>query len=261
MRLFVALYPPPEVVTHVGAYADRLRIGQAAADGVNVRRASADNLHVTLAFIGDVDDGRLPDVRDALDRAAQGWRTPSRRRGTRTRRPTRPAEPPGPAELSRPTEWSCPVEPARPAEPVVPEPGAEADPVVSDPVVSEAVAAEAGVVPVLARLRLAGGGRFGRGRFTVLWVGLDGDVDALALVSDAVRTELTRARVPYDRRPLRPHLTLARPGERLTRAAVNADLVELAGYVGPWWPLAEMVLMRSHPGPRPTYDRLGSWPL
>ncbi|MEV7228885.1 2'-5' RNA ligase family protein [Polymorphospora sp. NPDC051019] len=233
MRLFVALYPPPDVVRHIGAYVDGLRIGRATADGVNVRLANADNLHVTLAFLGDVDEGRLPDVRAVLDRAAPGWREPSRRRGTR-----RP---------DRSDRWRHP-----------PEPAPESDLAVG-PVPAGGVAAVAGG-PV-ARLRLAGGGRFGRGRFTVLWAGLDGDVDALYLVSGAVRSELRRSRLPYDRRLLRPHLTLARPGEWLSRAAVDADLADLAGYVGPWWPLAEMVLVASHLGPRPTYDRLGSWPL
>ena len=39
---------------------------------------------------------------------------------------------------------------------------------------------EPGGHPSPLRLRLGGGGRFGRGRFTVLWVGLHGDVAALA---------------------------------------------------------------------------------
>lgn len=214
MRLFVAAYPPPEVTDHLGAYVDRLRIGQAAAAGINVRRAGAVNVHVTVAFLGEVADDRLPDVQAALDRAARSWRTPPGRARRRA----------GPAA----------------AEPVPADPGAS--------------------VPEV-RLRLAGGGRFGRGGFTVLWVGLDGEVAALHQVSRSVRAELKRIRVPYDRRLLRPHLTIARPGERLTPPAIAADLAELARYVGPWWPLADLMLVRSHLGPHPTYDRLGSWPL
>jgi len=108
---------------------------------------------------------------------------------------------------------------------------------------------------------LAGGGRFGRGKFTVLWTGLGGDVDALRGIAGAARRSLKKARLPYDDRPWKPHLTIARPGDRLDRAAVAADRAALAGYRGPTWPAAEVVLMRSHLGPRPSYDRLAVWPL
>jgi 2'-5' RNA ligase len=104
------------------------------------------------------------------------------------------------------------------------------------------------------RLRIAGGGRFGRGRFTMVWAGLDGDVDALRGLADGVRRALRRARLPYDRKPLRPHLTLARPGDRLPADALAADLATLDAYAGPpWWP-GEVNLMRSQLGPRPSYD-------
>jgi 2'-5' RNA ligase len=108
---------------------------------------------------------------------------------------------------------------------------------------------------------LAGGGRFGRGAFTVLWTGLDGDVEALRGLAGAARRSLKKARLPYDDRPWKPHLTIARPGDRLDRAAVDADRAALADYRGPTWPAAEMVLMRSHLGPRPSYDKLAAWPL
>jgi len=109
---------------------------------------------------------------------------------------------------------------------------------------------------------LAGGGRFGRGKFTVLWTGLDGDVDALRGLAGAARRSLKKARLPYDdRRPWKPHVTIARPGDRLDRAEVEADRAALAGYRGPTWPAAEVVLVRSHLGPKPTYDRLAAWPL
>jgi 2'-5' RNA ligase len=104
-------------------------------------------------------------------------------------------------------------------------------------------------------LCLAGGGRFGRGRFTILWVGMGGQVDALVALGTAVRRELRRARLPHDRKPLRPHMTLARPGDRVD---VRADLAVLAGYEGPRWPATQLRLVRSHPGPRPTYDHLAT---
>ncbi|BCB86483.1 RNA 2',3'-cyclic phosphodiesterase [Phytohabitans suffuscus] len=110
-------------------------------------------------------------------------------------------------------------------------------------------------------VRLTGGGRFGRGRFTILWAGVTGDVPALGGLSKGVRRELKRARLAYDPKPLRPHLTVARPGDRIDRVALEADRAALDAYTSPPWTVGEVVLMRSHPGPRPTYDRLGAWPL
>ena len=198
MRLFVAVYPPAEVVADLTEQVGRLRIGAAAASGINVRLADPASVHITLAFLGDVPDDRLPEVTVALDRAAELWREPAVRGGP----------PSGPV-----------------------------------------------------RIRLGGGGRFGRGRFTVLWVGLTGDVPAVHRLGTAIRRELKRSRLPHDWRPFRPHLTVARPGDRVDRADVETDRQTLDGYLGPSWPVTEMVLMRSHLGPRPRYDRLAAWPL
>ncbi|SCL24972.1 2'-5' RNA ligase [Micromonospora nigra] len=110
-------------------------------------------------------------------------------------------------------------------------------------------------------LRLAGGGRFGRGRCTVLWVGLDGDVEGLRVLARSIRSRLRHARLPHDEKPFHPHLTVARPGDRLPPADVEADLAALDDYRGPQWPASELVLIHSQPGPRPTYDRLATWPL
>ena len=110
-------------------------------------------------------------------------------------------------------------------------------------------------------LALTGGGTFGRGRFTVLWVGVDGDRELLGRLSRLVRRELRRDRLPYDDKPFRPHLTVARPGDRLDRAAVGADRAALAGYRGPTWRVESVELVRSHLGPRPRYEHLAGWRL
>jgi 2'-5' RNA ligase len=111
------------------------------------------------------------------------------------------------------------------------------------------------------RLRLAGGGRFGRRRFTVLWVGLAGDVDGLRSLADAVRRELRRARLPFDRKPFRPHLTFARPGERLPAPDLTADLAAIRGYEGPEWTVDVVHLVRSHQGPKPVHEPIAAVPL
>ena len=102
-------------------------------------------------------------------------------------------------------------------------------------------------------LRLAGGGTFGRGNFVTLWVGLAGDVAELQSSAGTVRAKLRRAHVPFDRKPFRPHLTIARPGRRMPAEQIDADIAELATYAGPTWPLTELVLVQSHPGPHPTH--------
>jgi 2'-5' RNA ligase len=108
------------------------------------------------------------------------------------------------------------------------------------------------------RLSLGGGGRFGRGRFTVLWVGMGGEVAALADLGTRARKGLKRARLPYDDKPFKPHLTIARPGDRVD---VVGDVAALKSYAGPEWALDEIRLMRSHLGPKPTYDELATWQL
>jgi RNA 2',3'-cyclic 3'-phosphodiesterase len=110
-------------------------------------------------------------------------------------------------------------------------------------------------------LRLAGGGRFGKRRFTVMWVGLAGEVDALTSLSRAVRRHLRRRRVPYDDKPFRPHLTFARPGDRLPEADLAADVAALDRYEGPGWTAESLHLVRSFQGPKPVHESIATVPL
>ncbi|MER7443633.1 RNA 2',3'-cyclic phosphodiesterase [Micromonospora avicenniae] len=192
MRLFVAVNPTADAVADLTAQVARLRIGAAAAAGTNVRLADPANAHLTLAFLGDVEEARLVEVESSIGLAAQ-WFRESR---------------------------------------------------------------DAAV-----RLRLGGGGRFGRGQFSILWVDVRGETEALATLARLIRSRLRSARLPYDEKPFRAHLTIARPGDRMAETEIEADRVTLDGYLGPEWPAAELLLMRSHPGPRPRYDRLAAWPL
>jgi len=64
MRMFVAVVPPSEVVEHLDAFLDVRR--EAAA----YRWASAEQLHLTLAFLSDVPERKLDDLVERLGRAA-----------------------------------------------------------------------------------------------------------------------------------------------------------------------------------------------
>lgn len=101
-------------------------------------------------------------------------------------------------------------------------------------------------------LRLGGAGTFGRGRFTTAWIGVQGD--GLDAIARAVRAQLRRAKVPFDRKPFRAHLTIGRPGDRVPRDVLAEDLATLAAYAGPAWKVKELCLVESHMGPKPTHE-------
>jgi len=60
MRLFIALWPPPEVREAIATTAQTI-VWPAGA-----RRIAPSKLHLTLHFLGDVDDGTVPALRAAL---------------------------------------------------------------------------------------------------------------------------------------------------------------------------------------------------
>jgi RNA 2',3'-cyclic 3'-phosphodiesterase len=116
-----------------------------------------------------------------------------------------------------------------------------------------------GAAPLVAaappmRLWLAGAGRFGPlRRPAVAWAGVDGDVGPLAVLAGGL-AELARGLdLPVEERPFRPHLTLGRWAARRSADGTLTD--RLAGYRGPAWPVGEVLLLESRPGPRPVYDR------
>lgn len=64
MRAFVALLPPAEAVEHLDAF---LEVRRSAG---SLRWAGAEQLHVTLAFLAEVEERRLEDLGERLERAA-----------------------------------------------------------------------------------------------------------------------------------------------------------------------------------------------
>ncbi len=110
-------------------------------------------------------------------------------------------------------------------------------------------------------LCFAGGGRFGDGRSAILWAGVGGDVDGLCLLAGIVREELRRVHIPFDDRRYQPHLTLSKPGERTSPAAVEADLATLVAYRGPQWRVDQVHVVSSDDAPHPSYSRIASFDL
>jgi 2'-5' RNA ligase len=113
------------------------------------------------------------------------------------------------------------------------------------------------------RLSFAGGGTFGRGRHAILWAGVDGDITALRAMGSALRRRLRKARLPVDEKPLRPHLTISRPGSRVSPEQVAADVLMLASYIGPQWTVDALHLMlsetqRTETGPVPRYTPIAT---
>jgi 2'-5' RNA ligase len=185
--LFVAAYPSPTALDDLQAAVAGLGLAKAAESGINPRLTARPLWHVTLAFLGDVADGKVGEASRAVDRTAE--------------RAARP------------------------------------------------------------QLRIAGGGRFGRGKFTVVWVGLGGDLDGLGRVAGELRRELDAVRVRYDTKRFNPHLTLARPGNRLPAGTIAVDIETLASYRGPLWTITELALMASHLGPHPRHEMVHRAPL
>jgi 2'-5' RNA ligase len=122
----------------------------------------------------------------------------------------------------------------------------------------------AGSTPL--RLCVSGGGMFGGRRDPILWAGLGGEEDGLRGLARTLQRALRRARLPVDDRPPRPHLTISRPGVRVPREDVAADVATLAAYVGPQWTVAALHLMLSEieqtpTGPMPRYTAIATAPF
>jgi 2'-5' RNA ligase len=186
MRCFVAVDVPPHVRARLGQLTDRLRRTAPRAD---VRWSSADSLHVTLKFLGEVPDARVPDVAEALATVA-----------------------------------------ARHAP----------------------LALEAGGT----------GGFPSPSRPRVVYVGIRGQVDALARLAAAVDGALEALGFPSERRGFRAHLTVGRVrsprgGEGLTGALHGA-----AGETAGAWTADEVLLYRSRLHPKgAVHEVVGRFPL
>jgi 2'-5' RNA ligase len=110
-------------------------------------------------------------------------------------------------------------------------------------------------------VRLAGAGTFPRqaSRARVLWIGLDGEVDAMRRLADRCGGAGRRARIAVEDRKFRAHLTLARA--RRDTVDVQEVVDRLSSYSSPWWTVTSMRLVRSYLGAAVRHETLREFAL
>ena len=90
----------------------------------------------------------------------------------------------------------------------------------------------------------------------VLWTGVEADLRRLA---ESCVAAGRRAGVDIDdSKRFHLHLTVARARDPLD---IRPLIDRLRAYAGTAWTADEVLLIRSHPGPRPRYETLHRWPL
>ncbi|WP_425825611.1 RNA 2',3'-cyclic phosphodiesterase [Streptomyces fractus] len=107
-------------------------------------------------------------------------------------------------------------------------------------------------------LALRGGGHFDA---RVLWSGVEGDLDGLHALADAVRKQVGGCRIDLPERPLRPHLTLAR-ARRHDTTSVPEAAAALGDFTGRRWRSLRLHLVGSIPGNASTprrYQDIAAW--
>ncbi|WP_243058559.1 RNA 2',3'-cyclic phosphodiesterase [Nocardioides sp. SR21] len=220
MRLFVALVPPPEAVEHLDAFLDvRRSAGQ-------FRWATAEQFHVTLAFLADVEQRRLDDLGERLERAA------AKRTAFETAIAGGGAFPN--AARAR-VIWA----------------GLDLDEGAGSRDASRAPSLRSDTSRRSSTSAADRGPReLGPRRL---------ELDRLAT---GCRAAANRAGVPVDGQRFRPHVTVARLGHP---AEVSSWVRLLDGYAGPRWTADRVTLVDSHlgegPRGRPRYDPVEEFPL
>jgi 2'-5' RNA ligase len=217
---------------------DRALAGLRALPG-GPRWTDPSRWHVTVAFLGEVDQPRLDRLATAVAAAAGAGRPVwLRLHGAGTFPPRGLPRVLWAGVAGAPPPGGCPGPGSAAGVAGVPPPGGCPGP-----------DAAAGALP-------PGGGRPGPGADGAV---AQGELAQLRRTAQAVGRAARSAGVPVERKPFRPHLTLGRwrRGDPADREPVD----RLTGYAGPAFEVAEIVLMRSHLGPDPRHERLLAWPL
>ena len=125
-----------------------------------------------------------------------------------------------------------------------------------------ALAAAGGEARPLA-LEVKGAGGFPSARRPrVVWVGVGGEVEALAGLAASLGRRLAPLGFPPEERSFSPHLTLGRAREGRGAPGLGGALAKVAGMEGAPWRVTEMVLYRSHLSPSGArYEPLDRFPL
>ncbi|WP_028650037.1 RNA 2',3'-cyclic phosphodiesterase [Nocardiopsis sp. CNT312] len=181
MRLFVALSPPPDTLDAVEA---AVALGRAHTP--DLRWVPREEWHITLVFLGEVAEERLPAL---AERVAEQ---------VRVRHPL--------------------------------------------------------------TLGVQGWGRFPRRgpRSAVLWAAVTGDTVALDRLARGLRSAARAARIPVERRPYVPHVTIARSRPPRDLSDTVAALGTLSGTV---WEARRVHLVESRPGAADRYRTVRTWEL
>lgn len=218
MRLFVALVPPADVLAEIAEGFARYR-----REWTDLRWMPREQWHVTLAFLGEVDDALLGPLEERLSRAVS-------RHDAMTMAFTGTGAFPSPARAR--VFWTGLTEDPE---------AAPAKPATTTPEAAEPVAPEARH-PHTARDLRAGHPR-----------------TPLRRLADSLAAGACRAGVAnQDRKRFHAHLTLARS----SREADLRPLIRLTRiFAGRPWQATTVHLIRSHQGPPIRYEPLTAWPL
>lgn len=196
MRLFIALELPPHIVAEMERAQQRLRRGRSHP----VRWVAPEAFHLTVQFLGEVEEQHVPDILAALQRIS--WRT------------------------------------------------------------TDTDTKQAGTIR-LPRLRLAQVGAFPNLQHPrTLWMGMEGDVDGLTHVYEAVTAATEPLGFVPEQKKFRPHLTLGRVRNEATPAQVSMLADALIGIPPPEplsWQCKPPLLFHSTLTPRgPIYRKVRS---
>ena len=100
---------------------------------------------------------------------------------------------------------------------------------------------------------LAASGRFPEGGTArVVWIGMTDGADESAALAAAVRRELATRKLPFDDKPFRPHVTLARVKDDVDRpeARAIASAVEHMSFAPLRWSASEVIAFESVLSPK-----------
>lgn len=88
----------------------------------------------------------------------------------------------------------------------------------------------------------------------ILWSGVEGDREALARLHRAVISRLSPLGFPVEKRPFRPHLTLARKCLQSNFSLQGLETLWMDETERPEWEVRQIVLYSSHLGRTPMYE-------